>query len=123
MSGRRVGRPSGRFEADERNASVPCSLADSFASHPDPPVPQRMSRPNDFVPDDLGRRPEFPELPSIAAERLPLLVTGIAGVAGYQAFLALRARYGTAVFGQRRRDNRRLTGPGVLAFDLEDPVA
>jgi len=82
-----------------------------------------MSRPNDFVPDDLGRRPEFPELPSIAAERLPLLVTGIAGVAGYQAFLALRARYGTAVFGQRRRDNRRLTGPGVLAFDLEDPVA
>lgn len=56
-------------------------------------------------------------------ERLPLLVTGIAGVAGWSAFRSLRERYGDRIFGQRRRDNRRLVGPGVIACDLEDRAA
>ena len=53
---------------------------------------------------------------------LPLLVTGIAGVAGYNAFHYFRARYPGQVIGTRRADNRRLTGEGVAACDIHDPV-
>jgi dTDP-4-dehydrorhamnose reductase len=52
--------------------------------------------------------------------RLPLLVTGIAGVAGYNAFLALRARYPGRVLGLRPRQTWRLTGDGVIALEGED---
>lgn len=51
---------------------------------------------------------------------LPLLVTGIAGVAGYNAFHYLRARYPGQVFGIRQRENFRLVGEGVMACDAED---
>ena len=53
---------------------------------------------------------------------LPLLITGIAGVAGYNAFHYFRARYPGQVIGTRRADNRRLTGEGVAACDIHDPV-
>lgn len=52
---------------------------------------------------------------------LPLLVTGIAGVAGYNAFHYFRERYPGQVIGIRQRDNFRLTGEGVVACDAEDP--
>lgn len=68
----------------------------------------------------LPSRPEFPTQPLLGEEHLPVLITGIAGVAGYHAFKSFRERYGDQVFGQRRQDNRRLTGPGVLGFDLEN---
>lgn len=52
---------------------------------------------------------------------LPLLVTGIAGVAGYNAFHYFRDRYPGQVVGIRQRDNFRLVGEGVVACDAEDP--
>ena len=52
--------------------------------------------------------------------RLPLLVTGISGVAGYNAFLTLRSRYPGRVLGIRPRRTWRLTGAGVVALDAED---
>ena len=51
---------------------------------------------------------------------LPLLITGVAGVAGYNALRAFRARYGDAVIGIRRRDNHRLDLPGVVACNADD---
>jgi dTDP-4-dehydrorhamnose reductase len=53
---------------------------------------------------------------------LPLLVTGIAGVAGYNALAYFRAKYGERVVGIRQRDNWRLRGPGIVACDLEDRI-
>lgn len=51
---------------------------------------------------------------------LPLLVTGVAGVAGYNAFHYFRERYPGQVVGLRQRDNWRLSGPGIEACDAED---
>jgi dTDP-4-dehydrorhamnose reductase len=51
---------------------------------------------------------------------LPLLVTGIAGVAGYNALAHFQARYPGQVVGIRQRDNWRLTGPGIVACNAED---
>jgi dTDP-4-dehydrorhamnose reductase len=51
---------------------------------------------------------------------LPLLITGIAGVAGYNAFDYFRSRYPGKVVGIRQRDNFRLVGEGVAACDAED---
>ena len=51
---------------------------------------------------------------------LPLLVTGVAGVAGYNALAYFQARYPGAVFGIRQRDNWRLSGPGIVACNAED---
>ncbi|HVX14618.1 MAG TPA: sugar nucleotide-binding protein [Pirellulales bacterium] len=52
--------------------------------------------------------------------RLPLLITGIAGVPGYNALEYFRARYPGHVVGIRQRDNFRLVGEGVAACDAED---
>lgn len=52
---------------------------------------------------------------------LPLLVTGIAGVAGYNAFCYFRDRFPGQVIGTRRRDNWPLSGPGIVACDADDP--
>lgn len=51
---------------------------------------------------------------------LPLLLTGLAGVAGYNAFHYFRARYGDQVLAIRQDDNWRLTGDGILPCDAED---
>jgi dTDP-4-dehydrorhamnose reductase len=51
---------------------------------------------------------------------LPLLVTGIAGVAGYNAFRYFRARFPGQVFGVRRADNWPLSGDGIIACDATD---
>ena len=51
---------------------------------------------------------------------LPLLITGIAGVAGYNAFDYFRSRYPGQVIGIRQRENFRLVGEGVVACDAED---
>jgi dTDP-4-dehydrorhamnose reductase len=53
-------------------------------------------------------------------DRLPLLITGVAGVAGYNAFHHFRARYGSQVVGIRPRQTWRLCGPGLVAQDAED---
>ncbi len=52
--------------------------------------------------------------------RLPLLITGITGVAGYNALAYFSRRYPGQVIGTRPRQTWRLTGPGIVAVDAED---
>jgi dTDP-4-dehydrorhamnose reductase len=52
--------------------------------------------------------------------RLPLLITGIAGVAGYNAFQYFSRRYPGQVIGTRRVNNWPLRGPGIEPCDLHD---
>ena len=52
---------------------------------------------------------------------MPLLVTGIAGVAGYNAFRYFHRRFPGQVVGTRRADNWRLSGPGIAPCDIHDP--
>jgi dTDP-4-dehydrorhamnose reductase len=59
-------------------------------------------------------------LASLPDTPLPLLITGVAGVAGYNALHYFRARYGDQVVGIRPTRNWRLREPGVLACDMED---
>ena len=61
----------------------------------------------------------FPQL-LVAESRLPLLVTGVSGVAGLNAFGFFRRRYGEAVVGQRPKETWRLVGPGIVGVDLEN---
>jgi dTDP-4-dehydrorhamnose reductase len=51
---------------------------------------------------------------------LPLLITGVAGVAGFNAFHYFRRRYPGQVVAIRQEDNWPLTGEGVIACDAED---
>lgn len=51
---------------------------------------------------------------------LPVLITGVAGVAGYNAFEYFQARYPGQVIGIRQQDNWRLASPGVVACNAED---
>src|SRR5689334_11876976 len=60
-----------------------------------------------------GRRP-FLHTP------LPLLITGITGVAGYNALHYFQKRYPGRVIGIRPRQTWRLTGEGIVALDAED---
>src|SRR6056297_3367162 len=60
---------------------------------------------------------------SRAAPPLPLLVTGVAGVPGYNAFHYFRRRYGAQVIGIRPRDNWPLQGPGIVGCNAEDDEA
>ena len=53
-------------------------------------------------------------------DRLPLLVCGIAGVSGYNAFQQFREKYGDQVFGQRPTRNWPLSGDGIIGCDIED---
>src|SRR5688572_21516643 len=52
--------------------------------------------------------------------RLPLLITGVAGVAAFNACRSLHARYPGQVVGIRPRQTWRLTGPGLVGQDAED---
>ena len=65
------------------------------------------------------RTPDSVELPG---DRLPLLITGVTGVPGFNAFHYFRERYGDTVIGQRPKVNWRLKGPGIEACDLENPA-
>ena len=54
------------------------------------------------------------------AERLPLLITGVAGVAGYNAFRHFHKQFPGQVYGLRPKVTWRLEGEGILECDLED---
>jgi len=56
----------------------------------------------------------------IGTPPLPLLVTGITGVAGYNAFKYLSARYPGQIVGIRPHRTWRLHGPAIVALDIED---
>jgi dTDP-4-dehydrorhamnose reductase len=60
------------------------------------------------------------QVTSPIAARLPLLITGIAGVAGYNAWRYFQERYPGRVVGIRPRNNWRLRGPGIEVCDVED---
>jgi dTDP-4-dehydrorhamnose reductase len=51
---------------------------------------------------------------------LPLLLTGIAGVAGYNAWHYFNRLYPGQVFAARRPDNWPLSGPGIYPCNLDD---
>ncbi len=51
---------------------------------------------------------------------LPLLVTGLTGVAGFNAFAYFRRQFPHRVFAIRQENNWPLSGPGVLPCDAED---
>ena len=51
---------------------------------------------------------------------LPLIITGIAGIAGYNAFHYFRVKYPGQVFGVRRKNNWLLSGEGILGCNSND---
>ena len=51
---------------------------------------------------------------------LPLLITGVAGVAGYNALAYFQAAYPGQVIGIRQQDNWPLSRPGIEACNAED---
>jgi dTDP-4-dehydrorhamnose reductase len=61
-------------------------------------------------------------LPSVAActPRWPLLITGITGVAGFNALHYFQRHYPGQVIGIRPHQTWRLQGEGILALDAED---
>lgn len=67
---------------------------------------------------NAGRAPAKGE--TLEAPPLPLLITGVAGVAGYNAFRYFSQRFPGQVVGTRRADNWRLRGPGIAACDIHD---
>ena len=50
----------------------------------------------------------------------PLLITGVAGVAGYNAFQYFRRKYGPQVVAIRRKDNWPLQGEGIVPCNGDD---
>ena len=74
-----------------------------------------------------GPSPQPPDEPTPACFRdritalpLPLLITGVAGVAGYNALDYFRRRYPDQVIAMRQRDNWRLVGPAIVVCNAED---
>jgi dTDP-4-dehydrorhamnose reductase len=59
-------------------------------------------------------------LPTRYDPPLPLLITGISGVAGYNALPYFQRRYPGQVIGIRQSDNWRLVGPGIEVCNAED---
>lgn len=56
----------------------------------------------------------------LSSDQLPMLITGIAGVAGYNAFFHFRKKFGDQVIGVRPVKNWPLQGDGILGCDVED---
>jgi dTDP-4-dehydrorhamnose reductase len=54
------------------------------------------------------------------SQRLPLLITGITGVAGYNALHYFQRRYPGKVIGIRPQRTPRMRGHGIIALDAED---
>ena len=52
--------------------------------------------------------------------QLPLLITGIAGVAGYNAFAHFRRKFGDQVIGLRPVKNWPLQGDGIVGCNIEN---
>jgi dTDP-4-dehydrorhamnose reductase len=59
-------------------------------------------------------------MPNLPTPPLPLLITGVAGVAGYNALHHFRRRYPGQVIAIRRTDNWPLKGEGILPCDGDD---
>jgi len=57
---------------------------------------------------------------NLSPDQLPLLITGIAGVSGYNAFYHFRKKYGDQVYGLRTVKNWPLSGDQIIGCDVED---
>jgi dTDP-4-dehydrorhamnose reductase len=57
---------------------------------------------------------------TVASPPLPLLITGVAGVAGYNALAYFQAKYPGQVIGIRQEDNWRLSGQGIVPCNAEN---
>lgn len=66
---------------------------------------------------------DFDDAIADARPPLPLLITGVAGTAGYNAFHYFRARYPGRVIGIRPSTNWRLNHEGIVACDMADREA
>ncbi len=62
----------------------------------------------------------MPVLSTISSIPLPLLITGISGVAGYNALPYFQQRYPGQVIGIRPTQTWQLSGTGILAVDTQD---
>ena len=60
-----------------------------------------------------------PTIPANTLIPLPCLVTGVAGVAGYNAFHYLRNKYPGQIIGIRQEENWRLQGDGIESCNAE----
>jgi dTDP-4-dehydrorhamnose reductase len=60
-------------------------------------------------------------MPNQPAPALPLLITGVAGVAGYNALAYFHQRYPGQVVGIRQEDNWPLSGDHIVPCNAEDP--
>jgi dTDP-4-dehydrorhamnose reductase len=56
----------------------------------------------------------------LTPDSLPLLITGITGVAGFHALSYFQERYPGRVIGVRPTATWQMIGPGILALDIED---
>jgi dTDP-4-dehydrorhamnose reductase len=56
----------------------------------------------------------------LSSPRLPLLITGVSGVAGYNALPYFQRRYPGLVIGVRPTQTYQLVGHGIIALDTED---
>ena len=59
--------------------------------------------------------PRYPDIPEI---ELPLLITGVAGVSGYNAFKYYHEKYPGQVIGTRREEYWPLSGDGLVGCDV-----
>ena len=59
--------------------------------------------------------PRYPDIPEI---ELPLLITGVAGVSGYNAFKYYYEKYPGQVIGTRRKEYWPLSGDGLVGCDV-----
>ncbi len=85
------------------------------------------SQPSDLLGSPADQRRETTISPSHRALHttqpipgLPLLITGITGVAGYNALHYFHNRYPGQVIGIRPHQTWRLVGEGIVALDAED---
>lgn len=68
----------------------------------------------------LLNRPREPRPLLQWADRLPVLVTGVAGVVGFNIFHYLQQKYPGQVIGIRPIVNWKLTGDGIVGLDPDD---
>lgn len=68
----------------------------------------------------LSSDKQISKLDQLSEADLPLLICGVAGVPGYNAFFHFRNSYGDQVIGQRTTRNWPLHRQGMIACDVED---
>ena len=72
--------------------------------------------------NNSGGHPTEPHQP-LSKDQLPLLITGIAGVSGFNAFHYFRKKFGNQVIGLRTPNNWPLSGEQIIACNVEDEEA